>query len=396
MKPFIPNPDRDAYATIRGFVYQVDLTILRWLDLQPGQALELEAGEDIDLVADALSTNPFPLDRLLEQVKHREQSVTLRSVSALEAIANAIEHRETHTGHKLVIRYSTNASIGKEHALPGGSPYAIPYIELWEKLRKKEDAGCTPSEGVAALKAFIAALTKPEKLKAASWTRLQTFFARPEPDILDLVANFEWATGGQTAGRMQTAVENRLLALTLATDRTQAEQQYQRLFLHVFKVLCQAGTKRLTPEERTHQLSLPTLSQADHVLLQQVHGRLQLLEIRLGSVEQIVSTLNRTVAELAVRADITAQIVGPALPRTDPPPLPARLILRAETVSAVAAHFGAATWVALHGGEDAGKTTLGVLVAQDFGTLRRMDPDRRGLGQRVRPHAGARACGSCN
>src|SRR3954463_4281322 len=117
MRPFTPNPDRDAYATIRGFVYQVDLTILRWLDLAPGQALELEAGEDIDTVADALNTTPFPRQRLLEQVKHREQSVTLRAKSALEAIANAIEHRATHTGHDLTLRYTTNAAIGKDQAL---------------------------------------------------------------------------------------------------------------------------------------------------------------------------------------------------------------------------------------------------------------------------------------
>ena len=40
---------RDAHATFAGFVFQVNVTILRWLHLQSGQHLELEAGEDIDL-----------------------------------------------------------------------------------------------------------------------------------------------------------------------------------------------------------------------------------------------------------------------------------------------------------------------------------------------------------
>src|SRR3954465_1950514 len=102
MNPFAPRPGRDAYAAIRGFVYQADLTILRWLVLQLGQALELESGEDIDLVADALNTNPFPIDRILEQVKHRETNVTLRSVEVLEAISNAIEHRQQNVGHELI------------------------------------------------------------------------------------------------------------------------------------------------------------------------------------------------------------------------------------------------------------------------------------------------------
>ena len=41
--------ERDAWATIRGYVYQVDLTIQRWLELEPGFELELERGEDVDI-----------------------------------------------------------------------------------------------------------------------------------------------------------------------------------------------------------------------------------------------------------------------------------------------------------------------------------------------------------
>jgi len=43
---FYYNKNRDASPAIRGFVYQVDLTILRWLDLRTGQALELESGTE--------------------------------------------------------------------------------------------------------------------------------------------------------------------------------------------------------------------------------------------------------------------------------------------------------------------------------------------------------------
>ena len=72
--------DRDARATIRGYVYQAELTIARWLELEPGQILELEHGEDIDLVAQAITTeDEYEQYRLLEQVKHREQTVTLKT-----------------------------------------------------------------------------------------------------------------------------------------------------------------------------------------------------------------------------------------------------------------------------------------------------------------------------
>jgi len=45
---FLAIPNRDAYATIRGFLYQAVLTIQAWLRLAPGEMLELESGEDID------------------------------------------------------------------------------------------------------------------------------------------------------------------------------------------------------------------------------------------------------------------------------------------------------------------------------------------------------------
>lgn len=70
MTSFHLTRDRDAWATIRGFVYQVDVTIDRWLNLQPGQVLELERGEDIDVVSKAIEAADHDIQRILEQVKH--------------------------------------------------------------------------------------------------------------------------------------------------------------------------------------------------------------------------------------------------------------------------------------------------------------------------------------
>jgi hypothetical protein len=46
----LARPGNDAFATIAGFVFQVNVTIQHWLKLGAGEYLELEAGEDIDLV----------------------------------------------------------------------------------------------------------------------------------------------------------------------------------------------------------------------------------------------------------------------------------------------------------------------------------------------------------
>jgi hypothetical protein len=90
---FVTNPRRDASPTIAGFVFQVNLTILRWLELRDGQGLELECGEDIDIVEDNQKSDGRET-RILEQLKARtDRSITLRSAEALEALSNYCRHR---------------------------------------------------------------------------------------------------------------------------------------------------------------------------------------------------------------------------------------------------------------------------------------------------------------
>src|SRR6266571_3450442 len=85
--------DRDAWAAIRGYTYQVDRTLVSWLKLVPGEALELECGEDIDLLApNVLSEGSDLRRRTLEQVKCLDRSITLRSTSTREALCSFADH----------------------------------------------------------------------------------------------------------------------------------------------------------------------------------------------------------------------------------------------------------------------------------------------------------------
>ena len=80
---FQANPRRDAHATIAGFFYQINITLLRWLGLQPGQHLELECGEDIDTVETPEGEPGLAERRLLEQLKVRtNRTLTLHSPEA--------------------------------------------------------------------------------------------------------------------------------------------------------------------------------------------------------------------------------------------------------------------------------------------------------------------------
>lgn len=107
---------RDAWAIIRGYVYQVDLTIQRWLELESGFELELERGEDVDTIHKAINKRGKPQAQLLEQIKARDSNVTLRSSAVLGALAYFYEHERGNTGFELKYRYVTNARLGRRKA----------------------------------------------------------------------------------------------------------------------------------------------------------------------------------------------------------------------------------------------------------------------------------------
>ena len=114
MTDFKLTRNRDAWFVIRGYKYQIDLSILRWLALNDGQSLVLEFGEDIDIVNNALTSM---IDRELEQIKHLDTPVTLRTPASKTALANAVSHFVENPGQELLFRFCTNASVPPSNPL---------------------------------------------------------------------------------------------------------------------------------------------------------------------------------------------------------------------------------------------------------------------------------------
>lgn len=162
MPSFIPLRDRDAWSTIRGYVYQIDITIQRWLDLLPNQVLELERGEDIDIISRSLIAGSEERDRLLEQVKHRDSSLTLRKPEAITAIANFIEHCQTNLTADIIFQFTTNAKVSREK--PSPMPNQMPAIDAWERLRLGEIKEENRSEFIAGIRQILEDRKKPKDL----------------------------------------------------------------------------------------------------------------------------------------------------------------------------------------------------------------------------------------
>jgi hypothetical protein len=362
--------DRDAYSTIRGFVYQVDLTIRRWMDLGDDQHLELERGEDIDLVNRAITaTTVEETGRLLEQVKHREQNVTLRNPAALEALANAVEHLSTNTGLDLRFCYTTNAWVGTERPCP--FPNGTAGISLWERVRQGQLTGSALADATKALALFLSQAACPDGLDASVWTRFkQVVNAADLTDFTALVARFEWSTSATGATALTPEIMGLLTQRSLAADTLEAEQLYQRLFLFIFKRLCQPGVKRLTRAELREQLAAATLSASDHAMLSRLTQCFSIVKLKVDELEAALTSVSDDVRELARTQGVHATLLrGTLTIDLAPPPVLARCSQRDGVVGQLVGHLGRSVWTALTGASDTGKSQLAVLLIARVGNL---------------------------
>lgn len=286
---FSTSRERDAFFSIRGYVRQVDETILQWIELGVGQVLELERGEDIDLVSRALaSENEEESERLLIQVKQREDSLTLRSSEARASIANFIEHRLKNPALALRFRFFTTARIGQERPSPLDPPTAA--IRSWEDIRRSDANDPLPSVQQGWLNGIRSLLnedTKPSDLPADTWQAYRDFVANADDEtLLSLIRSFEWITDAPDSSAMRGRLIDRLIERRYASDASEAEGKYERLFLYVFTRLSARGIKRLTPEDLLAQLASPPLADSEKLVVRRVQTRLSLLESRIAALEE--------------------------------------------------------------------------------------------------------------
>ena len=100
------DKQRQAIASIRGYVYQAYQSVLAWMRLGEQDMLFLEGAEDFDVhSADGVTAT---------QVKDTAGSgtITLRSSDAVAAINNLWSHKQNNLEKTISLRFLTTASPG--------------------------------------------------------------------------------------------------------------------------------------------------------------------------------------------------------------------------------------------------------------------------------------------
>ncbi|MEK6373546.1 MAG: ATP-binding protein [Acidobacteriota bacterium] len=370
---FIADPDRDAAAVIRGFVYQVDVTIRRWLGLADTQILELERGEDIDIVARGIAAGEEE-QRITEQVKSREANLTLRSPIAVQSVANFALHRERNPTLRLLFRFTTNALPGVEQN--AGFPASLPGIIAWERVRGRSAGETEEAELAAALRAFYRDLPQAD-IADDGWQSLQRVVTSAGDHIwLDFLAAFEWSVASDAPALLPSVIREDLVAAGLA-DPSNAEEHYLRLFVHVFRLLTMDGEKSLTRQDLIDTLSRAADPTA-HAQIAALLDRMSLLEQRMESTERRLSDVEETHRQMlevafsgmaslvATNAEMPRVPLGPITAASDPPTALAHQIARSIVVDRLRVQTPSG-WLAIHGDTGSGKTQLAHLLAVNEG-----------------------------
>jgi len=369
---YIPLPNRDASPTIRGFAYQVDVTIARWLALRAEQTLELEYGEDIDLVSQVLTSVGEIQKRWLEQVKrHETLAMTLRTPEILTAIANFCAHRANNPDPaiELIYRFTTNTRIGRER--PSPLSIKIPAITAWQRICSGQMQEPALTHAITGIRALLSTAQRPARLDDVTWQQLQAFLHQStQHDFLAFLHAFEWSTGTPDSPQLRETVCQQLVRDGLAPSESESYERYDRLFLYVLQQLCQPGKKQLTVADRNAQLARQ-LTPSERALLHSVLSQIASLTEAVDQLKQeqrlqydllthIDAQLQQLSSDFTVHASLS---YTPPPPDLEMPPPVHHHISRKTVVERLVRQLSQTTWFALNGDASVGKTHLAVLLA---------------------------------
>lgn len=369
--------NRDAWSTIRGFVYQVDLTILRWLSLKDNEILELEKGEDIDLINKDIQNKE--ISRELGQIKYRESKISLNQELALEVLLNFFINKQNNKAHRVFFKFITNTkyTIERPALFIGGKSGIEAWMEIFnaESINLDDDRIKTIQNHLKT-KVAVKIISDPAKIKEdqkeaqKNWNAFHDFIADSN-NLLQFIKDFEWSVSNDDAISISNSIKDQIARIVENIDTDAAEILYQKLFLFVFKLLTNRGLKKLDSQELKTQLLNTELNRADIELLKYLNDTLNKFGERVNAVESQTNInavhISKLVDDLnLIRNSDTVFDYRLKNISTSRPILVKNGSQRNKKVSAVKANFEQYKWIGFQGINGTGKSQLASLIAQKF------------------------------
>jgi hypothetical protein len=351
-KPFKdPHPERSAIASFRGYAYQAYQTIRAWLRCGEDEQILCEFGEDIAVVRRDAAGKISAVE--LDQIKHRQGVITLRSDAVAQAIESLLSHRRANPSLTLILRLSTISDRGREQGVDWR--YAGCGLDLWDRIRG--DSG-VPVDACAALREFI---LKHRKISSESRKFLKMIddsgFRR------EVVSRIFWDTGDQSYSEIQSEI----LALLAArprpiVDRDEVDAVCDRLWRHVTGQMSDAEAPPLTKRELEEVLVRETAVQVDRQTVRQMASGVERIDARVEDIQAELAQLVGTLVGQHRGAALVIASEDELLNRL--PSLPAVCSSRQGVIDILNAESVGRKLVWIHGWTGSGKSTLANLFVR--------------------------------
>lgn len=368
--------NRDAWSTIRGFVYQVDMTILRWLSLAENETLQLENGEDIDIISKSFDTDET--SRTLEQIKIREGTTSLNTQLALELFFNFFLHRQNNPGQKLLFRFVSNAGYNLER--PSLFEDAKTGVSVWQEIFDEENVKLDDPRIVTIqthlLKKIDEKILEPslvdEKNEAdqRNWIRFKAVI-EDHNEVLQFIKDFEWSAERPQISSINANIRESINLSKFLPDEINSDLLYPRLFLFVFKLLTNRNEKYLDVAALIDQGKLPALNTQDNITFEIISNMLGTLEQKVNNLDSSIASTMKQVKSLAediVQINSSNAVFNVRLKNlsTQPPANSKFGSSRADKTKEIFEVFTKTPWINFQGINGTGKTQLASLTCRLF------------------------------
>lgn len=372
MADFNYNSRRDASPAIRGFYYQFLLCVELWLTLKPGEHLFLEHGEDIDRLVEDAGGDGSKLRELI-QVKDVTDSVTIRSATARETLANLYQHIHSNPALELKYLFYTSAKAGKER--PRVCELGPSMLVLWNGASMWDPKSKERGVFLQSLRRFVGDAQLPDGYDEDNWRAFKDFAKTSDDDVFwNYVLALRWAfEQGDWEDRRQ-AILSMIAERKMVTEGVDAALLASFLVSRLLERTCSKDRSPLTKHDLEQALasfdgmaSPAGVWATVHKELSDLSFRVQTLETRMQEVEQQTSALALQIGPEVGSEDYgNAEVVLGGASELQPA-LPSYVSERGSVVARITKVLDKHRGIVLWGSTGQGKTTLALLVAKRLG-----------------------------
>ncbi len=311
----VARPRRDAWFVIRGFYYQIQVTVQRWIHLAPAEVLVCESAEDIELIRSKEVDGELQVERLLEPVKVRK-TLTLRSAAVISTVVRYFESTATAGQPWPMLRFITTASASRERSLD--FPRDLPGLSAWNAKRNR---ALDTEEGrvvEAMVQSLLSGANRPPDIDHALWVRFQKQIHRLTPQEFgeNFIDRIEWAINSRDVVSLREQLCTDLMKLKLVGGANEASNLVDLLIAYVFHFLTKSGPKRLTAAD-LKPVAEQSLAPSDRAIVNYLESLAGQTSQQLGRIENNTDQILEEVQGLKpALATMIEEIARPTFDRT--------------------------------------------------------------------------------